>query len=377
MNNEQIERLVTAASHYHEGRDEVSSEEYRLRNRVQLAMQVQTKLRLYLDTNYWLRLRDCVLEKARSAEDSELLNRLRRSVAKENLIVPATEHIVAETLRQRDRKTRAVTAHLIQEMSSNVALVGFINRAVREFIGWVHSFSDASVENELDAGVLVWSWPRNLYGEVVPSVTSADPIFSNRMEKIAEDLAAVLPFAERILRLPVDKAAQASPLHVAAQLNTLKSESWHSSQPFPEVLLDESVGFINSIWADLCKHASEWIDRMPLLKGDENEGQLKEHLKRLVVSSIRLKQFGSMMPAMQILAGGNAAIRTSKGRKFKPGDHQDLFHATAALPYCSIFATDRSNKHLLTTPPLDLGRKFSCRIVSSVDELLEVIEHGS
>jgi hypothetical protein len=51
-------------------------------------------------------------------------------------------------------------------------------------------------------------------------------------------------------------------------------------------------------------------------------------------------------------------------RKYKITDVHDIGHATAALPYCDIFLTEHSLRHLLTRQDLGLDRQFKCIVIS-------------
>lgn len=61
----------------------------------------------------------------------------------------------------------------------------------------------------------------------------------------------------------------------------------------------------------------------------------------LAVSVMSDKKPNIALPTIRILAGLHAFIRWQKRQEFKFTDFFDIQHATAAVPYCDVFLTER------------------------------------
>src|SRR5262245_52748773 len=102
-----------------------SSAVYRLRRRIELASRVNGRSRVYLDTKYWIRLRDHVLGKDSNAGAAAIHAALTKSVQQGRVVIPATDSLISEVLQQDDRNSRDATAKLIDDLTRGIAIVGF------------------------------------------------------------------------------------------------------------------------------------------------------------------------------------------------------------------------------------------------------------
>lgn len=365
-------KRLEAAIKRHEETEEISSSEYRLHMRSMLSRLLRTRLRIYLDTAYWVRLRDCELGRPRSKQDEALYSLLATAAKKRLVVVPVTEPLLREIMKQTVAATRAATAAVVDRISYNVALTGARARAIHEVNDWYRALAG---EESVGNGLFDWTWAVHLFGEMRPKVTIDDERLAARLEKALEDEMATTLFSSMVEQLYRNEMEfEDSWARIAEENNRLKQTVWDPEMSFSEVYLEECQGYWNSMWPFFMEHAENVLRKAPFLKGSETEEQLFDHTSRLVKASIQLDQLGVFLPGMQIHAGANAALRTQKGRQFKAGDAEDHYHAIAALPHCDIFATDRSFRHLLTTKPLELDLRFQCQVVASGEELVEILK---
>ena len=87
----------------------------------------------------------------------------------------------------------------------------------------------------------------------------------------------------------------------------------------------------------------------------------------------RLGKLGTAVPTAQIVAGLYAAVRWQRQRDFKLEDFYDFYHATAALPYCDVFLTEKFLGTLLTRPPLKLSGTFGTTVVWEESEAVNLL----
>ena len=98
---------------------------------------------VYLDTKYWILLRNADRQSGRQAASStELLRLLRKGAADGTLFVPVSEAVVLELLKQDDPSSRLATAALIDELSRGVTLMQEERRIATEIAHFVLSALD-------------------------------------------------------------------------------------------------------------------------------------------------------------------------------------------------------------------------------------------
>src|SRR5688500_947044 len=96
----------------HRRHPEISLSQHRLNRIAELAGVVLPRKRIYLDTRYWLFLRDADLGRPQKPIHVELLDLLRTGVQSGRLICPIGDSTFFEILKQADADTRLATARL-------------------------------------------------------------------------------------------------------------------------------------------------------------------------------------------------------------------------------------------------------------------------
>jgi len=102
---------------------------------------------------------------------------------------------------------------------------------------------------------------------------------------------------------------------------------------------------------------------------------------RIIVNAFtnlfRFGKIGTAVPTAQIVAGLYAAVRWQRQRAFRVEDFYDFYHATAALPYCHVFLTERFLGTLLTRPPLELSGTFRTTVAWEEAEAVNLLRAAS
>lgn len=107
---------------YHRLHPEISLERYVRTKVLETADRVLARKRIYLDTRYWVALRDVRLQRPRTVVDEELLKTISELVSSGRAICPINANVFAELLKQRDNQTRLATAQVIDELSLGIAI---------------------------------------------------------------------------------------------------------------------------------------------------------------------------------------------------------------------------------------------------------------
>lgn len=90
-------------------------------DRLKLADSLLNKTRIYLDTNYWIKLRDQAL--SNDLENQKLLNLTTVLVNERNCIFPISQITFLEVCKQTDLHTRSKTFEIIDRLSGGYSTI--------------------------------------------------------------------------------------------------------------------------------------------------------------------------------------------------------------------------------------------------------------
>src|ERR1700752_4160642 len=107
---------------------DVSLSQHRLNCIADVAGVVLQRKRIYLDTRYWLFLRDAELDRPKKPVHVEMLDVLRTGVQSGQLLCPIGDSTFFELLKQADAETRLATARLIDTLSLGVVIQNAADR---------------------------------------------------------------------------------------------------------------------------------------------------------------------------------------------------------------------------------------------------------
>ena len=93
---------------------------------------------IYLDTKFWIVLRDCAAGRNSDPAAQELLARLRKLIWAGKAFCPISESAFSEFLKQEDTNSRLETAQVVDELSLGVTLLDHRMRLGTEISHFVH-----------------------------------------------------------------------------------------------------------------------------------------------------------------------------------------------------------------------------------------------
>jgi hypothetical protein len=96
-------------------------------------------------------------------------------------------------------------------------------------------------------------------------------------------------------------------------------------------------------------------------------------MRNTITNIFRLNKAGKTMPTIHIFSTLYAAVRWDKKQKFQDNDFYDFRHATAALPYCDYFFTEKRLAHLLMQNLLGLDKFYQCTVHSKEKEAISCL----
>jgi hypothetical protein len=362
----------------HRAHPNVSLQEHFSRRVAELARFVLARRRVYLDTRYWIFLRDAAAGRPRKLIHSELLRILRIGVESGVFICPISDSAFFELLRQSDEESRLATVRLIDGLSLGVTIQNGYDRLRTELFHFLLSIYKAQ---GIPGPPLEYVWLKvgHVLGTACPIYPGVDATEQLAISKTFFDVMWSVTLEEMLSDTPLPEDPKESNFfwNIAARLTEESTLHASAMKSFNAVYLDEIFGFfeshrehIQAVFLQMYEIA--YPNAPPPLAADyESHGPM---LVNVFSNIFRYGKAGTSLPMAQIVAGLHAAVRWQRNRSFKASDFYDFHHATAALPYCDVFLTECFLGTILTRPPLSLDAHFSTKVLwdgaDAVDELL-------
>ncbi|HJP93521.1 MAG TPA: hypothetical protein VJ875_16295 [Pyrinomonadaceae bacterium] len=359
---------------YHQQHPEVSLERYVRSKVLATADRVLVRKSVYLDTRFWILLRDACLGRGKDSVHQKMLDQLRLLVASGKVICPINANTLVELLKQRDQTTRLATAKLIDELSLGVALQSEAERTGTELMHCVQlSLRGPAALEPLER--LVWTSPAYVLGHTFPMLKLHPEDELLAYQKAFTDYFWDFPLADQLSYLqeiPADLNGRWDAL--ADKLNREIKEHDQKALPFGELHLHEFRGGLELYLPTLEKIFSHlYENEIGVSPSEDTRQQFAPQLINLLVEALRTDKIGRQLPTLIIRAGLHAGVRRNRGRQFTGNDLHDFGHATAALAYCDYFATDRSLHHLVVNE-LKFDQRYETPVVAEPWDLLAMLD---
>lgn len=352
---------------------DISYEHYRRQKEMECADQVAARRSFYLDTRFWIHLRDADLGKPVPPVYNQLLSELRMEVAAGRIICPFAADMLAEVYKQSDLTTRLATARLIDELSLNISLQSEPERLATELRHGIQTVRQNAPRQE-PLKRLVWTCSSFAVGHAMPSQTPFDTATELAIQKSFLDTISRLGFVHQVLGMQ-DSFCQTGEMWqgLAERLNQLNTENAKESKPRKQIEKEEFSGALEAYIPVLRNVIREiFVSEFKVKPHEAIEAELESAAFRIggmIVEAFRLDRLQGSFPTFCIRAGLATAVRWDQKRRYKPNDFHDLGHAAAALPYFDVFATEKSLKHLLVND-LKYDDRFSTSIECTAEALL-------
>jgi hypothetical protein len=335
----------------------VSWQQHRRMRSDELWAMIAPRRRIYLDTRYWVFLRDAAMGRARQAIHNDLLAALQSFVESGRGICPLSESVVFELHKQTDPTTRLATARVMDSLSRGVTVQNSVDRLRTELVRF---FYQVIVDQRLPKPPVehIWMKVGHFLGSPAPVFDGIDSseqlaisktIFDSLWSVTLEELVADSEWIES------DQGFQDDALRMTERSRAHASEI----TSFEELYLAEVAGFVDTHHAAIEGAVRELATALGTRGPDPDSGRL---WRNTVYNLVRLNKVGTGLPTLQIVSGIHAATRWQRERPFKAADFYDMYHAAAALPYCDLFFTEAFMGTILKNPPLSLGALFDTGI---------------
>ncbi len=361
---------------YHDSNDpETSLETHVDSERLALSKRLATRAKIYLDTNYWILLRNVKLGRVTEVKSIALYELLRELVASSKIVCPVSASNLFEVLRQQDIHTRITTAQVMDDFSCGIGLRSHFDRATDDFVRAIYRISNFEYANwRID-----FDYISHLLGFIPLLVDRSELVVGSPLAyaKASYDMGTFTTLEDMLPGLDADSPETLSRLpsqeswvnEMNQYKSTLKGKNYNETQ-ISEFLggLKASLRRLN---AAMMRTYQIDFGRYPTPTESELvSGKLQLVLDQLCRLFAAKKLSTALLPQIHIQASIFAKVLTESTREVSKTDFDDVWHATDALPSCQLFFTENYLCHLLTHPPTNLARDFDATVVAKQEDAL-------
>lgn len=361
---------------YHRGHPEIPVWKHLETLQTQLGKSVETSSKVYLDTNYWIALRDVFLERSKNALYQNLHDVLVKLVRENSVICPISESTFYEIVRQTDKQTLAASLQLIDELSGGISLLSSDERIAVE----LRHFFTRYLPNvdPLPLKTQVWTKLAFTIGTRIPTRTS----FDKSEELVVQKSFIDYQWPMGLLELTNITGTQAFKDYThypgfALLMNNDFDERKSDVRSYHQAFLSEVEFQIEMIEPTLKEvFARIFFEQTGsiLTESEATDSETFRLSKNAIYNIFRLRKQRDNLPSIHVGAALRAAIWWDKTRKFKQNDFLDIEHAQAAIPYCDFFFTEKNIQRFVTSGHLRLEEKFDCNTASDPSAALDLLK---
>lgn len=358
----------------HRSQPEKTLETYTREVRIALGHEIAGCKKIYLDTKYWLLLRDAAIGRQRNDHVTELLAVLRSGVQKGKVICPLSQDIFAEMLHQSDEETLSETISLIDLLSRGISILSEQERIGFETLYFMRRTTGGE-DSVHSPDILVWTKLAYVLGAVHPTSTPFSPQEELVIQKVFFDQMWTISLSQMIEIMGKEAISKMPRLNDLSEvLNEEKIRHAHENNSFKQLFLSELAGALDlcvPIFEDAMIYMFELERGNELTANEVNSSKAGKHIANAVYNLFRKNKLQSYFPTLVIGAGLHAAVRLDVRRKFKKNDLHDFRHAQTALPYFDLFFTEHSLRDLVTRSNVAFDKKYACEVFSDPNEALK------
>ena len=348
-----------------------SADEYLGLQRDLLVRGLRNTRLLYLDTNYWVRLRDAAIGRG-SPEALKLLQTLRALVRSREALCVSQLHSLLELGRQTGDSLRA-SADLLDELTEGVLLAAPHDLLLSECAEFVR----AKVRREVGLNLSPWTRVGLMHRSALPDKLPGPATAAQKsvVFKAAIDSLWNASFNYLFAEFDWDTKSRLSfelDSEIFAKISQRKVEQLARGLTRGQL----RKGEFTTLVADQLKPIF-----IALLLEWHRERGFPEGIAALVrdvhiteitaVANFAERTLGSLLPGVAIQTELYVLKETNASRT-KPlttNDWVDWSLAAVALPYCDVFFTERSLAHRLRQE-LKADVQYDCEVIGSIGDAL-------
>jgi hypothetical protein len=368
-------KIVNTLSH-HRQTPGVSLQSHLKNKQLDLARDIRAAKRVYLDTKFWLLLRDARLGRNAGSDTIALLDLLEAGAAKGKVVCPISADTYIEVFSQTDPVTLRACAKLIDDLSLGVAIIeltGRISLEVHQFV--LRNIKGADAVHAMEE--LIWTKLAYVLGITTPVSESLPPGWDLAIQKAFLDQLWTTTITEMLEVSGKTAGPLTKPFaDISDELNRGKIEHHHENKSFKQLFLSELWGVLDLYkphFGDIMTYIFEQDTGQDARADEAAKQEGGRMVANLIYNAFRLNRLTRELPSLWLGAGFHAAVRWDVKRKFEANDLPDFRHAVAAIPYCDFFLTERSLRHLVSDGNLRLETLYPCKTFSDAASATEAL----
>ena len=333
-----------------------SFEQYARNFEVNLGRRLSERTSIYLDTKYWILLRNADHQKG-SIQSKTLLDILKRGVEEGKVFCPIGEAVFIEVMRQESQFSREETAKLVDQLSLGVAIVGIEERVYVEIDAFIRSTCE--LPQRYLPEQLVWRKLSYVLGIQRMPKAVIDPAMDAAIQKAFFDCMCSRSLRDMIETIRYTMPRAEDRQQFSTKMNYDIARHSDDLRNFPQAYDAEVRGIVDhlgGIALDVLQTIVREQGIMPSERETNNQKARENRWKNLLHIALVCDKERKLLPALNIQANLYASLRWDKHRKFKANDLWDFSHASAALGYCDAFFTERSLHTMVTQKHVERTR---------------------
>ena len=344
-------------------------------SKIALATSLKSRKAIYLDTKYWVILRNAAIGATARVDGTALLLRLRDLVAGGHAFCPISESTFAELFKQTDPKTRRVTANLIDELGLGVTLVPFYDRIPLELRHLIERRLGRT--DRPKPADLVWMKASYALGLMYQVGAPFDAATELVIQKAFFDYLWTVSMTEM-----VDQIGDSQPPELdrfdalASMLNADTARHAHELRGFAHAYEIEAAGAADVIAPVAARVATdiaeEGAGRLMPREGPQWDA-LVSFWRALIPEVLKSDEGMEILRTTHINTCLHASLRWNRGHRFEANDFYDFHHAQAALGYCDVFLTERSLMAMVTRSNIALDARYECAVIATLKDALAAL----
>lgn len=319
---------------------------------------VNEKTSVYLDTKYWIILRDVQLNNESCPEKIELYNIIIKLIESGKIIIPISHFVLNEFAKQKDKDTLKECFDLILKLSENTSIRDYQERIFEELILFITLIMKGEINTEL--GVIsqyVWTSIPYTFGKFVcfdGDDISYDEIVQDaifeRKTIDSEYLSIIFEKIENMSNYP----------DPTRMINAKRKDKYGSS--------------VKNQWSEFHLELKKELiaEALKEVIGSCNEEIVNQIF--IMLSNQKYKnKLDNTLPTLNTYSTLLSTWLVEQQTNIKVNHYFDIHHATAALPYFDVFLTEHSLKNAIqrVTPKYLSFNK--CKVGSTLEEAIEIL----
>lgn len=332
--------------------------------------------KLYLDTRYWIYLRDAAINRAKHPSHQEILNYIRHLVSCGVAICPVSDAAWMELFKQTDPETRLATADLLDELSLGVAIQTEQERIISEIERFIFPSDPTGLQRN------VWVKTGYVLGLAIPTIdtwshehnlmfqkTSVDMFWNATHRELAETAEGEMPMSDSL---------EQTATQITENMRRYAHEIRSIQQAFTAEISGALKLFKDDIGVLMLRHFRNTTGNRGPMQNELVESAAQTTLTA-VINAFRLrpKIMAQQIPSLYTYAMCHAAVRMDRTRRFNGHDLLDIHHASSGIPYHDAVFTENPLRVLVTAGNVALDKTYGCTVLAKEVEVLDYLRNLS